>query len=160
MDTTWNCTYHSEYSGRVTTKEARSSHDEDNHHRVITLSTSRTSLYPLGFEEGLGQGLGLGGGGGGTGGGSGVGGSADAQYKENMGIGSKESKEGGQEVDCNIWGYHHDEEEVIVLSNFDTWKSHNFDLEQLPDDDVDVMNDKDGCSTMGKGLQGSLDFLI
>ena len=151
MDTTWNCTYHSEYSGRVTTKEARSSHDEDNHHRVITLSTSRTSLYPLGFEEGLGQGLGLGGGGGD---GGGIGG---ATYKGDVGVGSKESKEGGQEVDCSIWGYHHDEE--TVLSNFDTWKSHNFDLEQLPDDDEDVMNDKDGCSTMGKGLQGSLGFL-
>ena len=33
-----------------------------------------------------------------------------------------------------------------MLSNFDTWKTDNFDMEQLPDTDEDVVNDKEGCS--------------
>ena len=61
IDTTWSCTYQSECSGRVTTKEARLGldADSDDRHRVISLSTSRGSMPTGGQGLGLGQGQGL-----------------------------------------------------------------------------------------------------
>ena len=88
-------------------------------------------------------------------------------YEGTGGVGNTLEEEGGQRLDYNLWGYHDEEASLTTtktttaaLSNFDTWKTHNFDLEQLPDDDEDVLNDMDGCCGMGSSRQLGKDILV